>query len=110
MADLSWLPREHGIKDHYLWGDEHFSDQAPGIIFEKKPILDLKGNKVDGLFSAWITLNNPAQYNSYNTEMVKGAIAGFQRASSDPSVVAAVFTAMGDKAFCTGGNTKEYAE
>jgi 6-oxo-cyclohex-1-ene-carbonyl-CoA hydrolase len=24
--------------------------------------------------------------------------------------VAAVFTAMGDKAFCTGGNTKEYAE
>jgi 6-oxo-cyclohex-1-ene-carbonyl-CoA hydrolase len=42
--------------------------------------------------------------------MVKGVIAGFQRASSDPSVVAAVFTAMGDKAFCTGGNTKEYAE
>ena len=25
-------------------------------------------------------------------------------------MVAAVFTAMGDKAFCTGGNTKEYAE
>jgi 6-oxo-cyclohex-1-ene-carbonyl-CoA hydrolase len=110
MADLSWLPREHGNKDHYLWGDEHFSDQAPGVIFEKKPILDLKGNIVDDLYSAWITLNNPTQYNSYTTEMVKGVIAGFQRASSDPSVVAAVFTAMGDKAFCTGGNTKEYAE
>jgi 6-oxo-cyclohex-1-ene-carbonyl-CoA hydrolase len=25
-------------------------------------------------------------------------------------VVAAIFTAVGDKAFCTGGNTKEYAE
>jgi len=110
MADLSWLPRESGIKDHFLWGDEHFSDEAPGVIFEKKPILDPQGNPVDDLFSAWITLNNPRQYNSYTTEMVKGVIAGFQRASADASVVAAVFTAMGDKAFCTGGNTKEYAE
>jgi 6-oxo-cyclohex-1-ene-carbonyl-CoA hydrolase len=110
MADLSWLPRVSGIKDHFLWGDEHFSDKAPGIIFEKKPILDPQGNPIDDLYSAWITLNNPQQYNSYTTEMVKGVIAGFQRASADASVVAAVFTAMGDKAFCTGGNTKEYAE
>jgi 6-oxo-cyclohex-1-ene-carbonyl-CoA hydrolase len=110
MADLSWLPRESGIKDHYLWGDEHFSDKEPGVIFEKKPILDPQGNPIDDLYSAWITLNNPRQYNSYTTEMVKGVIAGFQRASADPSVVAAVFTATGDRAFCTGGNTKEYAE
>ena len=110
MADISWLPRESGIKDHYLWGDEHFSDKEPGVIFEKKPILDPQGNPIDDLYSAWITLNNPRQYNSYTTEMVKGVIAGFQRASADPSVVAAVFTATGDRAFCTGGNTKEYAE
>jgi 6-oxo-cyclohex-1-ene-carbonyl-CoA hydrolase len=110
MADLSWLPRESGLKDHYLWGDEHFSSTAPGVMFEKKPILDESGKAVDGLFSAWLTLNNPAQYNSYTTEMVKGVIAGFQRASADSSVVAVIFTAAGDKAFCTGGNTKEYAE
>ena len=110
MADLKWLPRESGIKNHYLWGDEHFTDQAPGVIFENKPIRDPKGHPIDGLHSAWITLNNPRQYNSYTTEMVKGVIAGFQRASADNSVVAAVFTGMGDKAFCTGGNTKEYAE
>ncbi len=110
MSDLSWLPRESGLKDHYLWGDEHFSDKAPGVIFEKKPVVDPGGKPVQGLHSAWITLNNPAQYNSYTTEMVKGVIAGFQRASADPSVVAAVFTAAGDRAFCTGGNTKEYAE
>ncbi len=110
MADLSWLPRESGLKDHYLWGEEHFSTEAPGVIYEKKPITDPKGNVVEGLYSAWITLNNPRQYNSYTTEMVKGVIAGFQRASADQSVVAAIFTAMGDKAFCTGGNTKEYAE
>jgi len=110
MSDLNWLPRESGVKNHHLWGEEHFSDQAPGVIFEKRPILDPKGNPIEDLFSAWIILNNPMQYNSYTTEMVKGVIAGFQRASADSSVVAAVFTAMGDKAFCTGGNTKEYAE
>jgi len=110
MSDLSWLPRESGNKDHFLWGEEHFSSTAPGVIYEKKPILDHDGKAIDGVFSAWITLNNPKQYNSYTTEMVKGVIAGFQRASADSSVVAAVFTAMGDRAFCTGGNTKEYAE
>lgn len=110
MADLNWLPRESGLKDHYLWGDEYFSDQDPGIIFEKKPILDPGGKPVEDLYSAWITLNNPKQYNSYTTDMVKGVIAAFQRASADNSVVAAVFTAVGDKAFCTGGNTREYAE
>ena len=110
MTDISWLPRESGTKNHFLWGEEHFSEEAPGIKYEKKPILDQEGNAVDGLFSAWITLNNPSQYNSYTTEMAKGVIAGFQRASSDSSVVAAIFTGTGDKAFCTGGNTKEYAE
>jgi len=59
------------------------------VIFEKKPILDPQGNAVKDLFAAWIILNNPAQYNSYTTEMVKGVIAGFQRASADNSVVAA---------------------
>ena len=97
MSDLRWLPRESGSKDHYLWGDEHFSTEAPGILFEKKPILDPEGKPVEGLYSAWITLNNPKQYNSYTTEMVKGVIAGFHRASADHSVVAAVFTGSGDR-------------
>jgi 6-oxo-cyclohex-1-ene-carbonyl-CoA hydrolase len=42
--------------------------------------------------------------------MVKGVIAGFENASLDRSVVAVVFTGEGTNAFCTGGNTKEYAE
>ncbi len=110
MSDLNWLPRESGLKDHFLWGEEHFSKEAPGVIFEKRPVVDPKGQTVEDLYTAWIILNNPKQYNSYTTEMVKAVIAAFQRASADTSVVAAVFTAMGDKAFCTGGNTKEYAE
>ncbi len=110
MADLSWIPRDNGKKDHYLWAEDAFSREAPGVMFEKRPIIDASGSPVQGLYSGWIVLNNPAQYNSYTTEMVKSVIAGFQRASADSSIVAAVFTAVGDKAFCTGGNTKEYAE
>ncbi len=77
---------------------------------KKKPLTGPDGKAIDGLYVAWIRLNNPAQYNSYTTEMVKGVIAGFSAASQDRSVVAAVFTGTGDMAFCTGGNTKEYAE
>jgi 6-oxo-cyclohex-1-ene-carbonyl-CoA hydrolase len=106
---LEWLRRDDELKDHALLGEEHFGKEAPSVIYERRPITDAQGNKVPGLFTAWIWLNNPAQYNSYTTAMAKAVIAGFQRASSDREVVAAVFTAVGDKAFCTGGNTAEYA-
>jgi 6-oxo-cyclohex-1-ene-carbonyl-CoA hydrolase len=107
---LDWLPRDNALKDHALFDDAHCSGQAPGVIFEKRPLLDPSGQAVAGLYTAWIWLNNPAQHNAYTTGMVKGVIAGFQRASSDRSVVAAVFAAKGDKAWSSGGNTKEYAE
>jgi len=81
-----------------------------GVLFEKKPVKDPKGNVIEGLYNAWITLNNPEQFNSYTTAMVKEVILNFRKASNSRDVVAAVFTAVGDKAFCTGGNTKEYAE
>jgi 6-oxo-cyclohex-1-ene-carbonyl-CoA hydrolase len=107
---LEWIPREGGVKDHNLWGTEHFGTKPPCTMYEEKPIVDPTGKKIDGLFSAWITLNNPDQYNSYTTEMVKGVISGFHRAEMNRRVVAVVFTGAGDKAFCTGGNTKEYSE
>lgn len=80
------------------------------IIFEKRPCLDHAGKPVTGLYNAWIWINNPKQYNSYTTAAVKEIILAFGEASNDRSVVCVVFTAVGDKAFCTGGNTKEYAE
>jgi len=107
---LDWLPKDDELKNHHLWGDEHFGKEPPCTMYELRPIIDNNGSPVEGLHSAWITLNNPKQYNSYTTEMVKGVISGFYKASMDRSVVAAVFTAAGDRAFCTGGNTKEYAE
>ncbi len=106
---LDWLPRDNTLKNHALFGDEHFSESAPGVIFEKRSLLDAAGHSVAGLYSAWVWLNNPAQHNAYTTEMVKGVIAGFQRASSDRSVVAVVFAAVGEKAWSSGGNTAEYA-
>ena len=42
--------------------------------------------------------------------MVKDVILALRRASNDRGCVAVVFTGAGDRAFCTGGNTAEYAE
>lgn len=83
---------------------------VPGVIYEKRPARNLKGEVVPGLYNAWIWLDNPKQYNSYTTDMVKGLILAFRAASCARDVATVVFTAVGDKAFCTGGNTKEYAE
>ena len=83
---------------------------VPGVILEKRAARCPGGRALDGLFNAWITLDNPKQYNSYTTEMVKGVILAFRKASAMRDVVSVVFTGTGDKAFCSGGNTKEYAE
>lgn len=80
------------------------------ILYELRPCLGKDGRPVPGLYNAWIFLNNPTQFNSYTTAAVKEVILALRRASNDRSVVAVVFTAVGDRAFCTGGNTKEYAE
>jgi 6-oxo-cyclohex-1-ene-carbonyl-CoA hydrolase len=108
---LDWLIRDDEIKNHQIFGDEHFGTEAPCTVYEKKPLINPEtGEAVDGLYTAWITLNNPDQLNSYTTEMVKGVTAGMHKASMERDVMVIVFTAAGDRAFCTGGNTKEYAE
>ena len=109
---LDWMPREGGKKDHDRYGKEHWGtmDKPPSVVYEKRPLKDPEGNVVKGLYVAWIILNNPAQYNSYTTEMVKGVIAGMENSSNDREVVAVIFTAVGPYSFCTGGNTKEYSE
>ncbi|HEX9204929.1 MAG TPA: enoyl-CoA hydratase/isomerase family protein, partial [Candidatus Deferrimicrobiaceae bacterium] len=98
------------LNDHNLTGTS-VEELCGGMVrYEKRPARRRDGTVAEGLFNAWIVLDNPKQYNSYTTDMVKAVILAFRRASVDREVNAVVFTAVGDKAFCTGGNTKEYAE
>lgn len=94
------------LKDHRLTGQPQYS----AIRYERKPVLDQDGRPVPDLFNAWVWLNNPSQLNSYTTEALRELILAFRDAALDRAVVAVVFTGTGTRAFCTGGNTKEYAE
>ena len=98
------------LNDHNLVAT-NVEDLCGGLVcYEKRPAKRRDGTPAEGLFNAWIILNNPKQFNSYTTDMVKALILAFRRASVDREVNAVVFTGTGEKAFCTGGNTKEYAE
>ncbi len=37
---LEWLPRDDEIKNHALFGTEHWGTEAPCTIFEKRPLTD----------------------------------------------------------------------
>ncbi len=95
-----------GLADHNLAP----APDCINVLYELRPAKTPDGQVVEGLHNTWVTLNNPLQYNSYTTDMVKAVILAFRRASNARDVNAVVFTGAGDRAFCTGGNTKEYAE
>jgi enoyl-CoA hydratase/carnithine racemase len=68
------------------------------VIYEKKDWV------------ARITINRPFNYNSYSTPCLGELIQAFNDAAFDDNVAVVVFTGMGDKAFSTGGDVKEYQE
>ena len=100
-------PNPPAFKDHDLVAGYRWDGQ---VRYELRPVKTPAGAVAEGLYAAWIVLDNPAQYNSYTTQMVKDVIFAFRAASNARDVVAVVFTGAGERAFCTGGNTKEYAE
>jgi len=103
-----YAPEE--LNDHNLV-DVEIGKHCDGMVrYELRPAKGLDGREAEGIYNAWIILNNPRQYNSYTTDMCKALILAFRAASVARDVNAVVFTAVGDKSFCTGGNTKEYAE
>src|SRR5512138_1280454 len=59
---------------------------------------------------ARITINRPARFNAYSTECLRELAVAFQQASFDDAVGVIVLTGAGERAFCTGGDVKEYAE
>jgi enoyl-CoA hydratase/carnithine racemase len=76
----------------------------PAEEFQFADILYQKRDQV-----ARITINRPEAYNAYRTETLRELITAFEDASSDDAVGVIVYTGAGDKAFCTGGDVKEYA-
>ncbi|HVS04035.1 MAG TPA: 6-oxocyclohex-1-ene-1-carbonyl-CoA hydratase [Thermoanaerobaculia bacterium] len=93
------------LKNHELLPELPFRH----IRYENRPVRGRDGAAVAGLHQVWISLDNPAQLNSYTTEAVKEVILAFRRASADRAAVAVVLTGTGERSFCTGGNTAEYA-
>jgi len=83
---------------------------AAGVKYEMRPARRPDGSVAEGLHHVWITLDNERELNSYTTEMVKDVILAFRRASNDRAAACVVFTGAGSRAFCTGGNTREYSE
>ena len=82
---------------------------AAGLIYEKRPAKNLRGDAAEGLFNAWITIDNPKQFNSYSVDMLKGIEWALKAASNARDVVSVVLTGTGSKAFCTGGDANEFA-
>ncbi|MBI4425579.1 MAG: enoyl-CoA hydratase/isomerase family protein [Elusimicrobia bacterium] len=61
-------------------------------------------------WTATITINRPHVYNSYSTATLQELVQALQDASWDDGVAAVILTGAGDKAFCTGGDVKEYSD
>lgn len=61
-----------------------------------------------GDWVATITINRPFNYNAYSTSALEELAAAFKDAAFDDQVGVIVFTGAGDRAFCTGGDVKEY--
>lgn len=60
--------------------------------------------------TARVTLNRPDVYNAYSTDTLRELQEAFRDAAYDDAVGVLVLTGAGEKAFCTGGDVKEYAE
>jgi enoyl-CoA hydratase/carnithine racemase len=59
---------------------------------------------------ATITINRPSRFNAYSTSCLEELASALRDATFDDSVGVIVLTGAGDRAFCTGGDVKEYAE
>ncbi|MDA7415999.1 enoyl-CoA hydratase/isomerase family protein [Xenophilus arseniciresistens] len=54
--------------------------------------------------SLWISINRPDKRNALHAGVIEGIRAGIRQAHANPEVRAIVLTAVGEKAFCAGGD------
>ncbi|MFQ5890090.1 MAG: enoyl-CoA hydratase-related protein [Gemmatimonadota bacterium] len=80
-------------------------DSTPAEAFGFGEILYAKADWV-----ATITINRPHRYNAYSTSALEELATAFRDAAFDDAVAVIVLTGVGHRAFCTGGDVKEYAD
>ncbi|MFQ6058752.1 MAG: enoyl-CoA hydratase-related protein [Anaerolineae bacterium] len=80
-----------------------YFEPKPAEAFDFQDIIYQKRDWV-----ATVTINRPQVYNALSTRALEELAAAFRDASFDDSVAVIVFTGAGDRAFCTGGDVKEY--
>lgn len=81
--------------------------------FASKPSESMSFDEIEytkGGGVARIAIDRPHNYNAYSTPALEELAAAFRDATFDDSVGVIVFTGTGDRAFCTGGDVKEYAD
>ena len=78
-------------------------EARPAESFQFEEILYHKADWV-----ATVTINRPDVYNAYSTRTLAEMIEAFKDASRDDRIAVLVLTGAGEKAFCTGGDVKEY--
>jgi len=88
---------QEGRKTEYI-GKDPAEFGFKDIIYEKKDMV------------AKVTLNRPQVFNAYSLNTLKEVAEAFLDITNDDAVGVVVFTGAGEKAFCTGGDVKEYAE
>lgn len=79
--------------------------------FESRPAADFGFQEIlyeKGDWVARVTLNRPFNFNAYSTSALRELATAFQDAAFDDRVGVIVYTGAGDRAFCTGGDVKEY--
>ncbi|HEX6069910.1 MAG TPA: enoyl-CoA hydratase/isomerase family protein, partial [Longimicrobiaceae bacterium] len=80
----------------------HFASRPAGS-FDFREVGYAKTESV-----ATITIDRPQAYNAYSTGALEELAAAFRDAAFDDAVGVIVLTGAGDRAFCTGGDVKEY--
>jgi dihydroxynaphthoic acid synthetase len=84
--------------------ENRFRPRDPGAF----DFSDIRYEKKGGV--ARVTISRPEVYNCYRTKTLEELRDAFRDAAWDDSIGVLVLTGEGGKAFCTGGDVKEYEE